>query len=160
MNPIHILYVCTGNSCRSVMAHYLTQHWLKEAGLDQVEVSSSGVFAIEGMRASRETEAVLNQAGTTAKGHGARRITLEIVKTADYIFVMEQFQGEEIARNFPEHAAKIHMLKNFGCSEDELVMDPTISDPIGKPMEVYEVCFQEITESVKRVLRQLGVLTK
>ncbi|MBI1992648.1 MAG: low molecular weight protein arginine phosphatase, partial [Candidatus Omnitrophica bacterium] len=63
MSVKRILFVCTGNSCRSVMAQGLMQHLLRQAGIDTVSVNSAGVFAIEGMSPTRETQAVLREVG-------------------------------------------------------------------------------------------------
>ena len=59
MTPKRVVFVCTGNSCRSVMAQYLLQDMLKRAGVETVQVDSAGVFAVEGMEASRETQRLL-----------------------------------------------------------------------------------------------------
>jgi protein-tyrosine-phosphatase len=151
------LFVCTGNSCRSVMAAAVMNHVLSSAGVRTITIESAGVFAIEGMRATQETVQALGEIGIACGEHRARRITEEIVSRADLIFVMERFQGEEIARRFPNAASRIHLLKAYGLAPHEVEGDPNIPDPIGKPLEVYEVCLSQIRSAVERVCRALGV---
>jgi protein-tyrosine phosphatase len=100
---------------------------------------------------------VLQEAGVDASGHRARAVTAQMVHDADLIFVMEQFQAEEMLRFVPGARNKTHLLRLYGLSHVEGVGNPNIPDPIGKPLEVYEVCFAQIREAVERVARSLGV---
>ena len=159
MSEKHLLFVCTGNSCRSVMAERYLQYLLHHAGMESVHVESAGVFAVEGMGATRETQRVLQDIGADAVNHRARTLTAEIAQHADLIFVMEQFQLEEVLRRLPGAHGKTHLLKRYGLNPNELPAQLNIPDPIGKPLEVYEVCFAEIREAVDRIARSLGVRT-
>lgn len=157
MRMKHILFVCTGNSCRSVMAQGLLQHFLARVGIGGIAVESAGVFAVDGMAATRETQSVLREIGVDCSGHRSRPLTAELAEGADLIFVMEPFQAEEIARRFPEAKTKAHLLKPYGLPPGQLMGSPAIPDPIGKPLEVYEVCFAEIREAVERIVKSLKV---
>jgi protein-tyrosine-phosphatase len=157
MNPRRILFVCTGNSCRSVMAQGLLRQLLQEAGVTDVEVDSAGVFAVEGMSPTRETQRVLQDVGVDCGGHRARNLTAEMVQQADLIFVMEQFQKEEVLRRVPGAGDKVHLLRPYGLPTGEAGQAPNIPDPIGKPLEVYEVCFATIREAIERLAKTLGL---
>ena len=157
MSVKRILFVCTGNSCRSVMASGLLQQVLQRAGLDTIQVESAGVFAIEGMSSTRETQRVLQEAGVDCSTHRARPLTREMAEGADLILAMEQFQVEEISGRFPSATEKVHLLKSYGANPRDGVENPNIPDPIGKPLEVYEGCFIEIRDAIERVAKSLGV---
>jgi len=157
MDGKRILFVCTGNSCRSVMATGLLRQMLQRAGVDTVTVESAGVFAIDGMVPTQETQRVLRDIGVDCSGHQARTLTPDMAETADCIFVMEPFHAEEVIRRAPSTKGKVHLLKPYGLLPGGLIGPPGIPDPIGKPLEVYEVCFAEIREAVARVAKSLGV---
>jgi protein-tyrosine-phosphatase len=70
---------------------------------------------------------------------------------------MEPFQVEEILRRAPSGRGKIHLLKPYGLMSGSALGQVGIPDPIGKPLEVYEVCFAEIREAVQRVAKSFGV---
>jgi len=159
MIPKHILFVCTGNSCRSVMAQALMQQLLQKAGLEAIQVESAGVFAIEGMSPTRETLRVLQEVGVDCTSYKARPLLTQMVNEADLILAMEQFQIEEILRRSQGAKEKVHLLKMYGANPQDIVGTPDIPDPIGKPLEVYEACFMEIREAIERVLKSLGVLS-
>ncbi len=154
---MRVLFVCTGNSCRSVMAAAVMRHILETANVHTIQIESAGVFAIEGMRATQETVRVLQEIGIVCGEHRARRTTEVMMNKADLVFVMERFQGEELANSFPNAASKVHLLKTYGLAPHEVEGDPNIADPIAKPLEVYEVCLSQIRTAVERVCRHLGV---
>ena len=149
-----ILFVCTGNSCRSVMAQGLLQKRLQqlvEKLHEPINVKSAGVFAIEGMPASRETQRLLAHDGVDYSGHMARHLSETTIRQVDLMFVMEQMHREEILKRVPSAKGKVHLLKTFGLPNVDPNESPNIPDPIGKPAEVYEVCFATIKECVERV---------
>ncbi len=158
MNPKLILFVCTGNSCRSVMAQGLLQKRLKEMESrlkHPVEVASAGVFAIDGMSPSKETLRLLQQEGIDMTGHMARNLTPEMIKEATWLIVMEPFQRDEILIRASGARDKVHLLRRFGIPDSAPITDVSIPDPIGRPREVYEACFALIKDGVERVAQAL-----
>ena len=150
-----ILFVCTGNSCRSVMAEYLLRHRLMTAHGDapplEYVAASAGVVAVDGAGPSAETVRVLrSRAGVDTSAHTARKLTDAIVREAVLVLVMERWHLEEILQRVPEAVGKVHLLATFGLPGMQDVREEVI-DPIGRPPEVYGSCFSTIEAAVERI---------
>ncbi len=148
-----ILFVCTGNSCRSVMAQGLLRKMLKEKGRNDVQILSAGVSTLGGLGATEETIEVMQREGVDVSGHISQPLTQDLVRHAEAVFCMEEFQRELILARSPDARKKVHLLRPF--EHKEPMLDPNIPDPIGRPKEVYESCLMTVKEAVERVARWL-----
>src|SRR5205814_614060 len=105
----HVLFVCTGNICRSPMAEGIFRAAVK--GQRDIEVSSAGVAAMLGDPPSRHAVEVLRPWGIDIAGQRSRPLTDEIVREASHIFVMTRGHKEAIEMYFPEAASKTHLFR-------------------------------------------------
>lgn len=151
-----VLLVCTGNSCRSIMAEGLLKKALKELGKDDVRVGSAGVNAVDGLPPMRETVEVMKREGIDVSGFKSKALTDEDIMNFGLILVMATHHMHDIVRMVPLAASKTHLLRQYGLNDDATAgEDPDIQDPIGKPVEVYERILGVIKEEAKRVARIL-----
>jgi len=134
----NVLFVCTGNSCRSVMCEYL----LKKYGRSNIKVDSCGLYAFEGAPASALAIELLKKEGIQIS-HRAKKCDAELFKYQDYIFVMENMHKESIIKDFPHLKDRVFLLAEFVKGEAK-----NIVDPIAKPAEVYEEVFREIKDMI------------
>ncbi len=148
-----ILFVCTGNSCRSVMAEGLLKHLLSKKGRDDIQVMSAGVGTLGGLGPTLETVEVMGREGIDVSSHVGKPLAPELVQSADLIFCMEDFHRQIILSQVPAAESKVHLLKIFQAKV--VPAEPNIMDPIGKPKEVYESCLMTIKESVEHLARWL-----
>jgi protein-tyrosine-phosphatase len=148
-----ILFLCTGNSCRSVMAEGLMQKMLDAAGLDSVRVLSAGTHAVTGYPPTQETIDVMEKEGIDVSGHLGQPVTATLIEHADAIFCMEPAHRETVLELVPEAKERTHLLATYGLSEEP--PHPAVPDPIGRPAEVYESCLMMIRDGLERVLKSM-----
>lgn len=144
-----VLFVCTGNSCRSPMAKALFKKMAEEQNL-HVEVDSCGTATLVGMSASKDAIEALRREGIDISGHKSKPINKELVDWADLIFVMERRHLDRILEDFPEARAKVHLLSKYANDEEK-----DIIDPIGKPREVYEELLLTLKFYLPKVIERI-----
>jgi protein-tyrosine-phosphatase len=145
-----ILFVCTGNVCRSPMAEALLRHMLEKAHIPDIHVFSRGVSATDGNAMTREALQTLAAQGVDGKSHRAVRLSADDILQADVILVMEQAHAQHIRRYFPQAAKKTFLLKEYAGDAGD------IDDPFGQSLEAYEKCKIEIQDSLLAILSTLN----
>ena len=152
----NVLFVCTGNSCRSVMAEGFFKH-LVTGQEDKFQVGSAGVSALDGYPASLETVKVMKEEGIDVTGHRSRHLTSAMVRLADKIFVMEQMHKDAILDSWPEAREKVYLLTHYSGDPKQRMMEIDIPDPIRMPDNFYKNVFRVIRDCVTRVAEEMGV---
>ncbi|MFH1519133.1 MAG: L-threonylcarbamoyladenylate synthase [Candidatus Omnitrophota bacterium] len=143
-----ILFVCTGNSCRSPMAQFLLSKYLKEIRPyyeEGYEVISRGISAPPGLKVSPLVVSILREnEGLDASRFCAQKLDQFTVLTADLIFTMEDVQSQYILKLEPKVEGKVFNLKKFLPSETE----QDIPDPVGRNIATYREVYSLIKEAI------------
>ncbi len=134
---VNVLFVCTGNTCRSPMAEQIFSDHLRRCKCaSMADVSSAGVFADNGRPMPAEAVGVLSELNLTVKPHKSRRITVDILQNADVIVCMSEENRTELlcspAYNFAASDGNYRIVGTAG----ELIGED-IPDPYGRGIEAY-----------------------
>lgn len=144
-----ILFVCTGNTCRSLIAEKLFEKMLKEKNRDDIQALSCGTIILSGMGAAAGTKEILQKEGIDVSGHHSQRVTKEMIKKSDIILVMEKIHEDHILHMAPEVKNRLFLLKEFAKIDDGKL---DIIDPIGRPIEAYAATSATIREALERII--------
>ena len=145
-----ILFVCTGNTCRSSMAGALARKILEE------RVNGKSGYLLPGLRlfgeqASREAIQVMSEMGISLHDHRATRLTPEDIREADLVLTMTAAHREYIKRLVPQCSEKVFTLAGYAGAESE-----DIPDPLGYPLDAYRECARKLEELIARSLAKLA----
>lgn len=139
----HILFVCTGNTCRSVMAAGWLSAEIKRRGFqNKMSVASCGTSATEGMPATLEAIQVVRASGGEISGHRARGLTKKLLQDATKIFAMTSSHVDAIVRLDSRAASKVTVLG--------------IQDPLGSDLKVYKETLEALKQNLRKSLTWLA----
>ncbi|MBJ7395341.1 MAG: hypothetical protein JHC76_04780 [Akkermansiaceae bacterium] len=131
----HVLFVCTGNTCRSPMAEGLFRKEVSDRS--DFTVSSAGTSASKGAPCNPETAVLLMKRGVSLDGFGSRPVTDAILSQATHVFAMTLGHLQSLESHFPQHADKFYLVCEFADSAND-GMCTDIPDPIGLGRHAYE----------------------
>lgn len=146
MISVNILFVCTGNTCRSPMAEAI----LKHKQINNVEVRSAGIYAMPNAEMSAHAQQILDEANMPHQ-HLATQLSGTEMDWADLILTMTTAHRDTIIANFPYAEGKIFTLKEF-TSVNSL---ENVVDPYGGSKAIYEETFTELKELVDFLVKKL-----
>lgn len=134
---MRVLFVCSGNTCRSPLAEAVFRRLLREAGRSDIVVTSAGTGAYEGAPASEGAFLVALEAGLDLSGHRARLLSREAVAEADLLLVMARGHLARVERL--GGGARAHLLGDYaGAGGDE------VKDPYGGDVEGYRATLEQL----------------
>jgi len=151
-----VLFVCTGNTCRSPLAEVLFRELTQ--GRDDYQVGSAGVGAFSGQPASRFSQELARERGLDLTGHRSRAVTVDLVDDATHIFAMSRGHLADLLEDYPEAEDKVYLVSEF-AAEDAL-RGRDLSDPFGGGLEDYHDTLSRLERLLPSVFNYIEQTSK
>ncbi|MDY6952296.1 MAG: hypothetical protein SWE60_12345 [Thermodesulfobacteriota bacterium] len=149
----NILFLCTGNICRSPFAEGLLKNVVAEKGLQGIQVDSAGLLALPDNAATPLAQQASEEFGVDLSRHRAKSVSESLLTWSDLVLVMEKSQEESLLSAIPDAAGKVLLLRHFGRHGSRR---RGIADPYGLQYEAYRFCFLDIEDAVSGLVEYLS----
>ncbi len=147
---MNLLFVCSGNTCRSPMAEALARKIAERRGIKDLNVSSAGTNAWDNVPATDEALLVGMERDIDLTGHRARKLTPAIVSEADLIFVMTPGHVEQVKQLGGR--GKVHVIDEYASG----VANQGITDPYGGDLEAYRQTADVLEQELEKLFDRIG----
>lgn len=147
-----VLFVCTGNTCRSPMAEGALKSLLERVRPGKFEVISAGTIGASGYPATMYAVEAAKLRDADLSSHQSQPLTSQLIESVDLIFGMTPGHVAEVLRLADDAQGKTYLFKNFPDSNHD---GEGVDDPIGQSLERYNETFLEISENLDRQLDEI-----
>jgi len=147
---MNILFVCTGNTCRSPMAEAIMRHALEERGVSEITVASAGTGAFDGAPASEGAYLVALEHGLDLSAHRAQRLSGRLVQDADLILTMSAHHRDRVIDE--GGMGKVFLLGTYAGRKGE---DAAVNDPYGASLDEYRITYDELERLIQAAVGRL-----
>ncbi|PAB58309.1 low molecular weight protein arginine phosphatase [Anaeromicrobium sediminis] len=147
---MNILFVCTGNTCRSPMAEALMKKLIEKHNLN-INIYSAGIFTMDGLSPSENSILAMDEIGINIRDYKSNTITRELINNSDLILTMTENHKQKILQIIPKISNKIYTLKEYGKVNGDI----NILDPYGQNVHVYKACRDEINRLLEIIINEL-----
>ena len=147
---MHILLVCTGNTCRSPLAEAIVKRMVSDAGRTDIEVSSAGAQARDGSPASDEALLVGLERNLDLSDHRSRPLTAGILDRSDLLLAMSESHVLQVRQLKPK--ANVHLVTRFGTDSGD---GHPIQDPFGGDLAAYRETADDLERALSGLLERI-----
>lgn len=145
---MNILFVCTGNTCRSCMAEAIFNSL---NNIENVTAASAGLSVIKGSTTSKNsTNVVMKNLNIDLENRKAVQLTDDLIKEADIILTMTSYMSQFIKNKFNKYSNKVFSINEY------LGRDGDIIDPYGGNIDIYNATFNELKECIELLQEKLN----
>lgn len=145
---MNILFVCTGNTCRSCMAEAIAIKEAKDRNLD-INIKSAGIYAALGQGASANAVEAMIEMNIDLSCHISTPVSEEILNSSDLILTMTSSHKRTLIFEYPSIKRKTYTLMEYVGKDEDIV------DPFGGNIDVYRRSAAQIRDAVKKLFLKL-----
>lgn len=151
-----VMFICTGNICRSAMAHWLMKKKIEELNLDNIKVYSCGIFAENGDISTYEAKRVMEEYDVDLSKHRATNIKNSKIEEMDLILCATKSHKTAVIDLYPNLEDKTFTMKEYVNYQRKYHDSVNISDPWGYDVDTYRSCAAEIDECLNLLIDKIN----